>query len=648
VIGRAVRLSPLATWRADALLSVDVATEPVLRLASSSDGPFALDDPAGTLGGLADPIGGAVDCEGRAYRVHGDRLEIYTCDGWVPVPCLTTLASPRGMTTTPTCDVVVVERGAARLLILAPEAVAIRRIVHGPPGWAPWDVASWRGRLLVSDPDGGVVHVLTQRGRPLTTWDGSSSDPAVEPFGRPTAIAVDREDRVYVVDADSGLAHVFDDHGDVVEVRETTEGLDDRFCAPVLTVDPVTGEVARVCDVLPPLVVYALSGRFVTARLDSKRHRCQWHRVRLRGIVPTGTTVQVFTATSEIDLDPAEVAALPADRWAGGQVHDDAGSRDWDCLVLSAPGRYLWLRLELVGNGRATPCLESVLVEHPRITSANDLPAAYREEPTSADFTERFMAILDETRDSVDREIDAVPTLLDPAAAPASADPGHDFLGYLAGWLGIAAEIRLPESRLRVLVARAHELYRLRGTPAGVALHLEICLGRRPRILEDYAMRRWLYLGSGRLGDCATLWGDQVVARFQLDSGAAVGTSALVGSTDPLRDPFHVNAHRFQVYLPLRHGEDEAELTRVAERVLEVAKPAHTSARLVIVHPRMRVGVQSYLGVDSVVAAYPSETREGESRLGYDSVLPESTTNPSRPSLRVGQTTRLGTTTVLD
>ena len=645
--GRAVLLSHLAGWRAESARTEGMFAGDSLRLGSDTDGPFVLGDPAGTFGGLTDPTGGAVDCDGRAYRLRAGRLEVYTCTGWSRLTCLGTLDDLSGITTTPVGDVVVVESGAARLLVLAAEAVTIRRIIRGPAGWEPLDVAWWRGRLLVTDPTHGVVHVLSCRGDEVAQWDSASADDTIAPFEQPTAIAVDRDDRVYVLDAANGTVHVFDRSGDTTEIRHTTEGIEDRFCPPLLGID-AAGDIALVADIPPGVTTFNKSGTYVSTALDSRRHRCVWHRVRLVGQVPPGTNVQVFTATADVELSAAELAAVPAERWSGGQVHGTVDASEWDCLVLSPPGRYLWLRMEFTGNGAGTPLLDSVWVEHPRITSAQLLPAVYREEPTSADFTERFMAILDATMASVDREIDSIPALLDPHAAPASVSAAHDFLGYLAGWLGIAGELRLPEARLRQLVARAHELYRMRGTPAGIVLHLLLAVGRRVHILEDFAMRRWLYVGTARLDDCATLWGDDVVARLQLDSGAKIGSSALVGSTDPLRDPFHVSAHRFQVYLTVRHDEDEAELTRLATQVIELAKPAHTDARIVLVHPRMRLGVQSYLGVDSVVAAYPTETREGQSRLGYDSVLSGSETRPARPSLRLGQTTRLGTTTLLD
>jgi hypothetical protein len=163
--------------------------------------------------------------------------------------------------------------------------------------------------------------------------------------------------------------------------------------------------------------------------------------------------------------------------------------------------------------------------------------------------------------------------------------------------------------------------------------------------MEEYRLRRWLYLGSGRLGDDSAVWDDEVVRRLQLDANSRIGSAQLVGSTDPLRDPFHVHAHRFRVYLP---AAEDPGLRRLAERVLALAAPAHTQGRVVLVAPRMRIGVQSFLGIDSVVGAYPAETVTGAGRLGSDTVLGTAGDLPDRPGSRIGRTTRVGTGTVLE
>lgn len=145
------------------------------------------------------------------------------------------------------------------------------------------------------------------------------------------------------------------------------------------------------------------------------------------------------------------------------------------------------------------------------------------------------------------------------------------------------------------------------------------------------------------------LWGTNIVARMQLDVGREMGTVALVGATDPLRDPFHVHAHRFTVLVPGTGDPDQdATLTSLAERAIELAKPAHTQGRVDLTQARMRVGFSSYIGVDSVIGAYPSKTVAGQGLLGRDTTLGGSASSRGDPTARVGDTTRIGSGTVLD
>lgn len=620
-----IRLGRLAGWRDDPTLSTGVTPGTVLRLRADADAPRPLASADGSFGGLSEPTGTA-----GAYRVDRVGGRVLQWDGcteppaFTPLPCLGgafTLDDPHGLAVTGAGDIVVVDTGHRRLLVLAAGGVAVRHLIGPPPDypqWTPWDVVAVGGRLLVSDRSGGLVHVLTCSGRPIEAWGG---------FVAPTALAVDRDGRIYVQQQNHSEVPVLAPDGHLIETRETTEGLTERFC-PLDPIPPVP----------PAAPSFAGTGTFVTTALDSRLHRCVWHRVRLEARMPAGTSVTVHALTAEVPLGADEIAAVPEDRWRGGQAHGVVGEAPWDCLLLTPPGRYLWLRLTLTGSGASTPELRAITVEYPRVTSARFLPAVFREDPVSADFTDRFVALLDEVRETVTRKATGVASLLDPYAAPDGSGGGPDFLGWLASWLGIATDLRLPPARRRRLVAEAHRLYIQRGTPAGIRAHLEICLGVPVTLLEDFTLRRWLFVGSGRLGDRSAAWGADVVARLQLDTGAQLGSVQLVGSTDPLRDPVHLYAHRFRVYVPLAASDERRRLT---ERVVELAKPAHTQATVVFVAPRMRVGVQAFVGVDSVIGAVP--TKPGN-RLGSDTLLGPQ----ARPSLRVGRTTRVGTGTVLD
>jgi hypothetical protein len=166
-------------------------------------------------------------------------------------------------------------------------------------------------------------------------------------------------------------------------------------------------------------------------------------------------------------------------------------------------------------------------------------------------------------------------------------------------------------------------------------------------VLEHFKLRRWLFLGEARLGEQAVLWGKRIVNRTQLGETAQVGATQLVGTPDPVRDPFHFYAHKFSVFIPAAcvRGEDRRA---AVERLISLAKPAHTAHQLELVEPRFRIGFQSAIGFDSVVGQYPDDFVLGQRRLGYDSVLGYSIEKKGPPNLQIGTQSRIGTTTIVD
>ena len=58
-----------------------------------------------------------------------------------------------------------------------------------------------------------------------------------------------------------------------------------------------------------------------------------------------------------------------------------------------------------------------------------------------------------------------------------------------------------------------------------------------------------------------------------------------------------------------------------ALRLVAENKPAHVQARIVPVHPRMRIGIQASIGFDAVVGCWPRGIELGEAALGRGTVL---------------------------
>lgn len=105
------------------------------------------------------------------------------------------------------------------------------------------------------------------------------------------------------------------------------------------------------------------------------------------------------------------------------------------------------------------------------------LPGLYRDDA----FTQRFMAAFDEVLAGVIGVLDCFPAYLDPALAP------EDFLEWIGSWVGAAPDETWPLERRRAFVASATELFRVRGTAAGLAAHVAIFTGGEVEISEPGA-----------------------------------------------------------------------------------------------------------------------------------------------------------------
>ena len=425
------------------------------------------------------------------------------------------------------------------------------------------------------------------------------------------------------------------------------------------------------------------AGTYYSTALDSELYRCQWHRVILRGEIPAGARIVVSTYTAEALATDEQMQNLPEEAWETKQIASEMWGGAWDCLVRSGGGRYLWLRLEFRGNGKVTPRLDSIELEFPRISLRRYLPAVFGEEPVSADFTDRFLSLFDTTLRSIETTLDQQARYFDPLSTPVERDPktGIDFLTWLGSWIGLSLDRHWPEAKRRQFLKRAGRLYDLRGTREGLWRQLLLLLEMEaeqnccpddqpklrcrpapancapvaelpcaweppPLILEHFKLRRWLFLGAGRLGDQAVLWGKRIVNRSQLDANAQVERTQLITTQDPWRDPFHVYAYKFTVFVPASYRQSDQQ-RKALENLLRTERPAFTQYQIEYVEPRFRIGFQSSIGLNTVVGRYPEGVTLNQTALGGDSVLGEPPHKQGGPTLEIGRQSRVGTTTKL-
>ncbi len=348
----------------------------------------------------------------------------------------------------------------------------------------------------------------------------------------------------------------------------------------------------------------APKGELVIEPLDGTDPRTVWHRVRVDADVPIGTEVRVSVAT----LDAP-----------GGTVHrwQPGPQGGLDLLVRQPPGRYLALRLELAGDGRLTPRVRQVRVDFPRATSADLLPAVYREEPRAADFTERFAALFDAALEGLDRAIERFPVALDVRATEDA------YLPWLGGLLGIAFDESWSSQQRRTLLAEAPALFAKRGTPASLSRVLAIFTGERPAILEQRVP--FGALGpAGARSTCRAAVGEtrlfgRNAVRFRTDR-SALGQAALRSYGNPDADPLREDAYRFDVMFPPT-AAPSAERRSQLDALVRALEPAHAIATVRFGGGGFVLGPRSAVGIDTALVGPPPPVLGRSTRLSRSTLL---------------------------
>ena len=482
----------------------------------------------------------------------------------------------------------------------------------------------WVPTAVCGLPDGAAV-LGTQDGAAVVRWHRTGSL-TLQPGGLGlgegtwTRIAAGNDGLVYALDAATSVAAIISRDPYPGQLATTTADGPSVLAAirpPGLEADAtgglrlpgLTGRVNRsgqpACDapatILTRPVLYR-TGNWISTRLDSHIYRCTWHRIRLRAQLPPATSLRVSTYSQDERAEDTAVFVIADEDWRPmGLVRPG----DNDLLILGSPGRYLWVRLDLAGDGYSTPSVASLRLEYPRNSYLRFLPAVYSADPGSADFLARYMAIAQTSVEDIEAGLAGMPALFDPLAVP---DP---FVDYLASWLDVPVEGTWTSQQKRLLIDATRGYFRQRGTPATIRAHVAAYLRSMtgvtspddglPQIVEGFRQRRYRTLPSGADSQ-HPLWSLAVTARLQADRFDRLGQVRLMSAGDPQLDMFTEHAYRFSVFVPaaLASRPQDRQMLR---RAISAESPAHTKGELVLVRPAMCLGTQSHLGLDSMLAA---------------------------------------------
>lgn len=432
---------------------------------------------------------------------------------------------------------------------------------------------------------------------------------------------------------------------------------------------------------------FAAHGQASNASLiDSGSAQTLWHRLYLEAEIPSDCGVVVSLAAGDEAVPPVaeedwhlhrfggEMGShgrVPQGAWVSSAsevpfypgllncplVRDRAGLftvliQRANRAVTQLKGRYLWVRITLQGNGRATPEVAAVRAYASRFSYRDRyLPELYREtrfgedaeavlqagQPTTpSDFLDRFLGNCEGVLTPIEDRIASAYLLTDPRTAPSAA------LEWLGSWIGVSFDPAYPEDRRRRFIASAPELYRKRGTLEGLMLALDIATGGAVTsgeivVLEDYRLRRTV--GTILGGDFADEE-DPLLGGLVVSGNSLVGDSLVLGQEErreflamfsdelALTAPEERAVEAFLDRLAFRvtvlvHQEVEPQDLGLIKRVVSLESPAHVAVRVVTASEPFLVGAASLVGVDTYLAPTPQirQVRVGRSRLGRRDVL---------------------------
>ncbi len=222
---------------------------------------------------------------------------------------------------------------------------------------------------------------------------------------------------------------------------------------------------------------------------DGAEADCVWHRIIIDACIPDGTRIHIESRTANTKESLEELAwqnepepylrsdgsELPLHQPFDENELRSANIGSWDLLLQNAIGRYIELRITLLGTRRSSPRIRSMRIYYPRFSYLNRyLPDTYRDDLISASFLDRFLGNVEGLYTSLEDKISNAQSIFDTRSAPA------EFLDWLGAWLGAFMEPVWDENRKRLFIDNAVLLFRWRGTPLGLLAMIKLTISECP------------------------------------------------------------------------------------------------------------------------------------------------------------------------
>ena len=438
---------------------------------------------------------------------------------------------------------------------------------------------------------------------------------------------------------------------------------------------------------LIPKKAFLPRGVFVAGPYQPEEQAVQWHQLKMDAAIPDENAhIQLFAYSINNSTQPPVVPAAE-NPFENGDWH--TLPRDsLDVLIPShptdnitplsrfyaeskaplprVPAKYLWIGGILSGNENSSPVIDQIRVNYNQETYLRHLPPVYAENDQSREFLQRFLSLFESMFQDVENRISNLAVLFDPYSAP------ERLLSWLASWLAFELDPDWDVTQQRDAIAKAFQLQSVRGTVEGMKQYIKLyanvdahieeplhwtslwCLpvkktqtavqeiaaenifqcpasaNEQDESSQEAYIEEWQKAGDSILGETTML----TPAHAQ---GAVVGTTSTLDQSHLIEEIdfgaplFDDLAYFFYVLVNRRQLTCSKTLDKI-RAVIEREKPAHTYYHLCILEAKMRVGFQSHVGIDTIVAGESGDmvfadsttksaiaAKHGDFRVGLDS-----------------------------
>jgi phage tail-like protein len=331
----------------------------------------------------------------------------------------------------------------------------------------------------------------------------------------------------------------------------------------------------------------------VTPCLDSGIEDTVWHRLRLKFEMSENSKINLFAFSSNSprvsvgnSVEPIDFDAfLRKSENSRANIFGSIGARKFenpeDILLFGIRGRYLWICIEpIMYDPDSVVRISEMRVEFPRTSFVGYLPEVYQHTKEDS-FLSRFVSVFQSIYVDMEQKIDCVPLYFEPLKND------FNFLSWIASWLSIKDIEIWKEEKLRLLIAEAIEIFKIKGTKRSLVQIIERYVGAKPIIVEQFEVAENDYYKKDRK-TIENLYGD-----------SSYVFTVLIG----------------EEYI--RETDEFANLLKI----IGIVAPVDSICNLVVIRRSIFLGFHCYIGINSYISRENYSLAEGSPGTGNGIML---------------------------